>query len=328
VAALQAIGRRFVWVVLCAGLLAIALGYLGSWVPEFDVLANGRAHFAGVAVAAVLALLLRYRPVLVLSLGAFLTFAGHALLAQQNEGPPIGSIKTAAGPAPAAGANWTVLTLNTAHHHPDQDALSSYLISSQADILVLTEFGPNKIGLLHQLEQSYPYRSDCADAWDCALVMLSRHPFKAAAAVPSVETGAAPRVWMSFGEGSGQFTVVGAQLTDQLYWPRLHRLQMAELASEAHRLPGNVMVVGDFNTTPWSAAYGDFKTLSGLHAMGPFLPSYPAGSKGLPQLAIDHMFASTSVRFEQVWLGPDVMANHRPLLAKIAVPGQSLAALP
>jgi len=324
VLALQVAGRRFAWVVLAVSLSVMALGFAGHSVPELDVLANARGHLIGLVIAALLALWLNYRPVLVLALGAFLTLAAHSLIAQQSEFPLIGAAQASSGPQ--ADGSWTVLALNTWHHQPDQDGLADYLIHSGADVLVLTEFGPNKIGLLHVLQQTYPYRKDCSDGWDCALAVLSRHPFTSSGAVAATDTSPA-RVWIGFGAGKDQLTIVGTQLIDALRWPRLHRLQMADLAKMSQRLPGPVLVAGDFNTSPWSAAYADFLSVSGLAPMGRFLPSYPAGGQGLPQLAIDHMFASGTLAFQQVWLGPDVRSTHRPLLARISLPDNALASL-
>jgi endonuclease/exonuclease/phosphatase (EEP) superfamily protein YafD len=318
VSAMQAVGRRVAWVVLMLALLAVALGYLGRYVPELDVLANGRGHLIGLIVAALLGLLLNYRPVLVIALGAFLTLATHSLISQQSEFPLIGAAQASSGPADKN--SWTVLSLNTWNHHPDQEGLASYLLGSDADVLVLTEFGPNKIGLLRALEESYPYRKDCADSWSCAIAVLSRHPFTGSGQLEATDASPA-RVWISFGSGKDQLTVLGTQLTDALIWPRQHRLQMLDLAKATHGTQGQLLVAGDFNTTPWTAAYGDFVAVSGLAPMGRFLPSYPAGSKGLPQLAIDHMFGSSAVTFQQVWIGPDLQSAHRPLLARVSAPG-------
>ncbi len=324
VSALHAMGRRFAWLVLAVSAGAIGLGLLGRYVPELDLIANARGHLIGLAIAALLALWLDYRPVLILTLGAFLTLATHSLIAQQSEFPLVGSAQAASGSRPTSNSSWTVLTLNTWHHHPDQDGLTDYLIGSGADVLVLTEFGPNKLGMLQVLETSYPYRKDCAGQWDCSIAVLSRHPFDASGQVAATEISPA-RVWISFGAGKDRLTVLGTQLTDALRWPRLHRLQMADLAKVARGLDGQVLIAGDFNATPWAATYEDFVAATRLIPMGRFLPSYPAGGKGLPQLAIDHMFASNEITFQQVWLGPDVRSNHRPLLARIDLAGKALA---
>ena len=80
-------GRWLVTAVLGLSLIALIGGAFGSFSPDLDLLANARSHLAGIALFAALALWLDYRPVLVLTLGGFLTLAAHTILAQQAEAP-------------------------------------------------------------------------------------------------------------------------------------------------------------------------------------------------------------------------------------------------
>ena len=300
--------------VLLMSLAGLILGALGRFSPDLDLIANARGHLLGLFVFAALALWLDYRPVLVLTLGAFVTFAGHALQAQQNEGPLFGSAHAAS----ASTRDWTILSLNTWHQHADSAALADYLADSNADILVLTEFGPNKIADLHTLEKSYPYRVDCATDWNCAVAVLSRHPFTASGSSPE---GAGPAAaWVTFGTGDAALTVMGIHVIQPLRSPALNARQLADLAGSVREFKGRVLVAGDFNVTPWSSAFARFADASGLVHMGRFLPTFPSGSAGLPQLAVNHMFASPGISFDDVWIGPDVGSDHRPLVAQVRLP--------
>ena len=316
-------GRWLVKGVLLASLAGVMAGALGRVSPDLDVLANARGHLLGLAVFAALALWIDHRPVLVLALGAFLTLAGHAILAQQNEGPLLGPARS---PLAQGAGRWTILSLNTWHAHPDAAGLADELADTNADVLVLTEFGPNKIAELHTLAKVYPYRVDCARAWDCAIAILSRHPFSASGSAPE---GAGPaEAWLTFGTGEQAMTIMGIQAAGPLRSTVLHDRELASLASMARGFPGRLLIAGSFNTTPWTSAFARFGEGSGLAHMGRFLPSYPSGNSGLPQLAIDHMFASPGLRFADVWLGPDVGSNHRPVMAEIQLPETVLSALP
>ena len=315
--------RRLVWGALILSLCGLVLGMLGRDAPELDVLANLRSHLAGVFAASALALWLDHRPVLVLAMGCFLTLAGHSIIAQQRQWPLIATAQAAAN----QNDRWTILTLDTWHRNPDPTGLVDYLTTAQADIVVLTEFGPNKIALLHELQALFPYRADCAADWDCAIAILSRHPFTSSGTNSESEGTGPARAWLSFGTGKDALTIVGVNAAGSLASPHLHALELAQLASSAHNTPGEVLVAGSFNTTSWSNAFHDFTDRSGLTHMGRFLPSYPSGSLGLPQFAIDHVFATSQLSFDDVWLGPDVASNHRPVLARIKLPRQTLAAL-
>ena len=316
------LARLLVKIVLVMSLAGLIAGALGRFSPDLDLLANARGHLAGLFVFALLALWLDHRPVLVLTMGAFLTLAAHALLAQQNEGPLFGTARAASLNQPG---DWTILSLNTWHAHADAAALADYLIDTNADVLVLTEFGPNKIAQLHRLEKTYPYRQDCAADWNCSIAVLSRHPFTSAGSTPQ---GAGPATaWVTFGAGNQAMTVMGVQVIQPLRSSAMHARQLADLAVTAKQFKGRILVAGDFNSTPWSSAFSRFGEVSGLTHMGRFLPTFPSGQSGLPQLAIDHMFASPAVRFADVWIGPDVGSDHRPLLAEIQLPPDAQAAL-
>ena len=312
------------WGVVLAALAGLGLGALGPVSPELDVLANLRGHLLGLLVFAGLALALNYRPVVILVLGAFLTLATHAIVAQQGAWPLIGQARAST----ARPGDWMVLSLNTWRRHPDAGTLADQLNAAGADVLVLTEFGPNKIDQLHVLEHDYPYRQECAADWDCAIAVLSRHPFTSAGSVSSSPGNGPARVWITFGEGDNALTVMGVHAVAPLPSPRWHGAELEALADIVHRTQGAVVLAGDINTTPWTSTFSSFVLRSGLEPMGRFLPSYPAGSAGLPQWAIDHIFASPGIRFNDVRLGPNMGSNHLPVIAYVTLPARVQASMP
>jgi endonuclease/exonuclease/phosphatase (EEP) superfamily protein YafD len=316
-------GRGFVTAVLGLCLIALIGGAFGWLSPNLDLLANARSHLIGIAAFAAFALWLDERPVLVMMLGTFLTFAGHAILAQEAQGPLLTTARAAPAQSPG---RWTVLSLNTSRSLGDLDTLTDGLVTANADVLVLTEFGPSKIEMLAELAKTYPYRADCARDWDCAIAILSRHPIVSSGSAP--ENDGPALAWATFGTGATALTVIGVQVAGPMGSTAIHARELASLPAAIQSHGGAVLVAGDFNTTPWSSAFARFEASSGLAHMGRFLPSYPSGAKGLPQLAIDHMFASKAVRFDEVWLGPDMGSDHRPLLATVEVPGQTVSSLP
>jgi endonuclease/exonuclease/phosphatase (EEP) superfamily protein YafD len=153
--------------------------------------------------------------------------------------------------------------------------------------------------------------------------VLSRHPFQASGVEPG-DRDAPPRVWIKFGDGPNALTILASRIEKPTVAPARHRRQLESLAKTVQALDGRILVAGDFNDTPWSFGFREFVSNSGLAHMGRFLPSFPAGDHGLPQLAIDHMFASSSLGFEDAWLGPDIGSDHLPLLARVTLP-QDLA---
>src|SRR4029077_17210059 len=79
--------------------------------------------------------------------------------------------------ATGPGHDDSVLALSTCHDNNDPSRLTDYLANVDADLVVLSEFGPNKRAMLGQLKASHPFQVDCADEWACSLALISRLPF-------------------------------------------------------------------------------------------------------------------------------------------------------
>jgi endonuclease/exonuclease/phosphatase (EEP) superfamily protein YafD len=302
-------------VLMIAGLL-LALGGAATAVPALDVINQFAGHLIGLAVAAMLALIVGRRHMVVLSLGVFTTLAAHSLIALLSAGP---AVMPASASQPDERA-WRVVALNAWHHNARPELLVAFLRTERADVVTIAEFGPNKLELLHELEAVYPYRASCAEHWGCAMVLLSRHPISASGVVGTSGFGPLPRVWARFGEGASSLTVIGVHVVKPIDGPQLHAQQLDELVQTVRRAPGAVIAAGDFNDTPWSHTFARFRNQSGLTHLGGLLPSFPAGPKGLPQLAIDHVFVSAGITSTAVGLGPEVGSDHLPLIATIKLP--------
>ena len=77
-----------------------------------------------------------------------------------------------------------------------------------------------------------------------------------------------------------------------------------------------MLVVGDFNATPWSASLRAFRSendLSGFNTRA----TWPVwlGFAGIP---IDHAFVSRDLRILGIETGPDIGSDHRPILIDVA----------
>jgi endonuclease/exonuclease/phosphatase (EEP) superfamily protein YafD len=306
------LGRAMAWTGLVLSLAALVAGRLGVLIPALDLLAQFTGQLLAIAVVSTVTLLLRYQPMAVLIFGGFLAFAVHPVLALRAETPAAGVAAT------VTGTTWRVIALNTWHQHQDPAALVPFLAAERADVVLLSEFGPDKLELVHELARFYPYRFGCAGDWSCAIMILSRHPFTSAARSAPGETPR--RAWITFGEGEQSLTVMAAHVHSPLDGARLHRRELDVLAGHIRALPGRVLIGGDFNATPWSASLSGFAAIGGLEHMGRLMPSWPAVGLLMPQLAIDHLFASPGIGFASLAIGPDVGSDHRPIMATVTLP--------
>ncbi|MEZ5774560.1 MAG: endonuclease/exonuclease/phosphatase family protein [Hyphomicrobiaceae bacterium] len=292
-------GRLLAGLTLAGALGGIAAGFCGGWWAPFDILAELRGHLIGAALGAMLALRWRGREIVTLGLAAVATLGVHAGLARLAERGAIAAAYASAAPEVAGGAvpSLRVVSLNTWHSNPDHARLARFIRESGADVVLLYEFGPDKQHLIGELADLYPHSTGCAERWSCAVEILSRRPILSSEAIRS-ETSYAPSTVIARIEAGGrQVSVVGTHLTRPIDGPGRRMTEIETLAELVRHEAGEVIVAGDFNMTPWSRAFALFAERSGLTHMGRFMPSWPSGTRGLPHLAIDHVWATPGIRF-------------------------------
>jgi endonuclease/exonuclease/phosphatase (EEP) superfamily protein YafD len=103
----------------------------------------------------------------------------------------------------------------------------------------------------------------------------------------------------------------------------LRRDQSAAIRRRASSLDGPVLLAGDFNTPLestiyrqcWSA-YTNAFSAAGLGWGNTHLTRHTA-------VRIDHVLASRDWRVRRCWVGPDVGAAHRPVIADLECPATS-----
>jgi endonuclease/exonuclease/phosphatase (EEP) superfamily protein YafD len=304
-------GQVLAGLVLLGSLAIVAAWLVGSWSTYADALSHLLGHAIGGIIGAVVALLWRRRALLVLIAAGVATLGLHAALAWRATSETI---------TPRAPHTLKIVSFNTWHHFDDLDRLQAYLERENADIVLVYEFGPNKLALIERLKRTYPYAAGCAETWHCAVEIFSKQPFTTAKAGRRELFDGPPRVVATFSEGTSRLTIVGAHVMRPIDGPNGHREEIRRIAAIAKAAPGPVIVAGDFNATWWSSSFKIFGEESGLTHMGRFLPSWPSEARGLPQLNIDHLWVSKDLTIEEVHLGPDVGSDHRPLIAIIRMP--------
>jgi endonuclease/exonuclease/phosphatase (EEP) superfamily protein YafD len=310
-------GRCSMLLVLAVVTLGLLLVISNRFTALADVLAPLTGHLMGLGLAASLALLLPRRRLQVLTAGMMLTVGLHGWLglARCCGTPPAGqSAPIQAGPTKVAGhrslQSLTVLALNTWHSHADTPRLERYLATVPADVVVLSEFGPDKRPLLANLAAAYPFQVDCAD-WACSLALLSRLPLEASG-LGRIASDQPAFVWARLG---GSLTIIGTHLYRPSRDPWLHERQVTALAEFIGRIDSSVILAGDLNTSPWSSAFRRLRAGTGLSPVARLMPSWPAWP--LPQVALDHIFVSPDLAVAAAGTGAAVGSDHLPVWARL-----------
>ena len=315
-------GRWLALLVLAIANVALIAAVTGGFSALSEVVAPLTGHLIGIGLAASLALLTRRWMPAILAAGIVATGAVHVWLglAWCCAAPPLAAQPTLTRVAHASTQSLSVLALNAWHAHGDVPRLARYLATAPADVIVLSEFGPDKRAMLAGLKAAYPFQVDCADRWFCSLALLSRLPFEAAGIGRMAdEQVAAPGdmpdfVWAKLGSS---LTVIGTHLHRPSRDPWLHQRQVTALAQLVRHIDGPLVLAGDLNTSPWSSAFRKLRAATGLAPASILMPTWPAWPLALPQVALDHILVSPELAVAAAGTGPAVGSDHLPVWAQI-----------
>ena len=318
-------GLASAWVILLGSGLVLWAILLRGFFPILDVLSPVGPHaFATAAVAAIALMLHRWRPYFMMSaLGTILiTPSVLSLIALKDPAERRQPWHDAVVGARDAIPQLRVLSINTWHSNDDLAGLGRYIVGADADVVVLSEFGPNKAALLDRVKAAYPYQVSCAHAWACSQALLSRAPFaRSGMQMPSLKSP--PLVWAEFHVGAvdvAKLTVIGTHIYRPSRRQDWHLAQLAGLAARVRKTEGSVVVAGDFNMTRMSQSFDDFVYASGLDVPGRLLASWPAWPLPLPQFQLDYVFVSRDLDVLDQRLGHMIGSDHLPLWTSVRLP--------
>ncbi len=211
----------------------------------------------------------------------------------------------------------TLLTFNVHITNTDMSKAKSYILHKKPDIIVFQEFGFQQEHLLEQLKKEYPYQISCARNISCFLAMISKRPFTNASTKNSTAVSP-PIVTATFKDKNNKkFKVIGTHIS----WPfnpYSQEMDLNWLAKYSKKDKTPVVILGDFNHTPWSWRLTKFSSKSGLGRHATLLRSWPA-NMFFPMFLIDHVFSSKEISNIEISTGPDLNSDHLPVLATITI---------
>ncbi|HEY4161819.1 MAG TPA: endonuclease/exonuclease/phosphatase family protein [Dongiaceae bacterium] len=293
--------------------------HLRNIVPSLALLEHFTAQLTAVCALgcfAALALRLRIRATLagvmtlwnLLAIAPFLDFTG---------------LSAGATAAPAQ-MPLKVLSLNLWVKNPDHGRTVDFLQQSGADVIGLVEVTPSWLASLQSLETTYPYHLDCViQVPHCGVAFYSKLPFQAGfagrigARVPTAVT-------VTIDRGGKPLTLTEVQLTDPLKSGTEAQARQADVlgdylaAHAVHSGSGGQVVMGDFNSAPWSLLQDELRAKTGLDNSGRLAFSWPSWAPAIFRLPIDQIFVSDGVIIRDYRAGPAVGSDHLPIEAEIA----------
>lgn len=175
------------------------------------------------------------------------------------------------------------------------------------DTVSLQEVSPNNTKILGFLAADYPSQHYCRFKQIGGVAVLSRWPMVEGSG-RCLEGSGITAIQVRFPEGKAWVMSVHLETKDK----PLHRTMVQALAPELAGYDGPVIMAGDFNDFPGSAALGRLAQAARVVALGPRVTTYRVG--GFFPITIDHVLVTGGRgRIEQL---PLIGSDHYGLLAR------------
>lgn len=292
-----------------AGLFGARLGQI--WIG-FDIFAQFWIQFAFLTLACTLGLASPRYKTLVAIVVLTVILAGYSAWPYYVSSNP--SLKFGAlDPGEKA---LKVASFNTYLHNKDFAAIANEVLRLDADVVTLVEFGPENQKVLDELHAQYPYQETCWNVDGCDFAIVSKTPLSDAKGLDNW-TGP-PFMSAKLGPEFGSLTIVGVH-TNRFPHQRSQLTQVLAFVKYLETVPGRIVMMGDFNATPFSRITQTLADGLGLTRLT-YLPTWSA-TYGLPQLAIDHIFVSPKIRaLDHERIGEYAGSDHFPITMTLAIP--------
>lgn len=297
--------------VLLVGVGGLLLGRLGHLWIVFDIFSQFGMQALLLTIAGLLALAVpRYK-------GLAATVFAVVLLVGYGAWPHFASRNGLSASAASPGHKiLRVASFNSYIFNDRLDDMEKSIRELSPDVMVIVEFGSGKLPLLDRLKSDFPYQYTCQTDPPCETALISKYPisdFKARAFWDGP-----PYISASLGPDWNNLTIFGVHTT-RFPHSRAQFIQAREFVKMAEGATGLKIVMGDFNSTSFSRINETIADGLDLQRLS-YLPTWPA-RQGFPQLAIDHIFASTGiVAASGEVIGDNAGSDHYPISIAVSVP--------
>ncbi|UXI69451.1 endonuclease/exonuclease/phosphatase family protein [Tahibacter amnicola] len=298
------------WMVVLASLA----GLMGRWHWFLDLFSHFRWQYLAAGGLALVTALLTRRWAGSIVFGLVL-LGNLALLAA----PMLRSGTTTV----STGTRLRVLIANIHTANPAPERLLAWIAQEDPDIVGVLELSPHAAEMFRSLDTAYPTRTALPGTANFGIGLWSRLPEsriveRTHGDTPSVtlelrfdEARSPARLWLSH-----PFPPVGATGTA---W---RNAVLEDLATLVRQSAQPAILAGDLNATPWSAAFAQLESASGLrHADTGFGPRPTWGPPGwlrpILSLPLDHVMVSHHWQATRYVVGPDIGSDHRPVVVDL-----------
>lgn len=223
--------------------------------------------------------------------------------------------------APAGATSLRVVVANACVQNPTPERLREWIEREQPDLFAVLEYSPLHQRALEPLRARYPHAVETVQSDPFGVALFSRLPLLEArrAALGSAFAQAVFAIVESGGIRIGIAVTHPPPPVSRTY-SDARDLGLEQLVAELAQLPRSRILVGDLNTTRWSAAFerllADTGLRDGCEGFG-YQGSWHVALPALLRIPIDHVLVSDDLVVTRRELGPDVGSDHLPVVAEI-----------
>ena len=303
--------RAFAIAGLVIGTIITVLSLFSSRLPALDIVNDFLPLTLGGIVLVLLLTVIAAPGRLVVAV-LFLLTVNSAYLVQGMQG--------GASDAPEGSQHFLrIASLNLGARNERMDEVANFLSETDPDIIVFQEM--KTPALRDRLKSRYPY---VAGTW--GLVLLSKFPLNGDGRIDRLDSHGWSRNlvnWATLTVKGTTFTLAGVHL-ERPYYAEAQMFDVSTVASFVRNQAAPVILVGDFNMTPWSMKLQHIAEVTGLKRFNTFHPTWPMQIHEVPLVpfaAIDNVLAAGQFQRLSLQTGPRLGSDHRPIIADIALPG-------
>ncbi len=224
--------------------------------------------------------------------------------------------------APAdTGAHLTVVHLNTQAGNQDKAAVVEFVRTADADIVVLTEVTPALLQLLEAATLPFQPVAGTPPVTPIGLLALARHP-SVSGQLTNLGVSGVPGLILDARVGNRSVEILAFHTSSPGREARSTARddQLAGAASRVLERDSPMILIGDFNATPWTGAFRDLLDAGLVDAQRGrgVAGSRPAGW-GPFKIPIDHLLHTPELTTTSFSFGPSAVSDHQSLRVTVAV---------
>lgn len=229
------------------------------------------------------------------------------------------------------GQNYRLMTFNVFGRNEQPEAVVDNIAAVDADIVALQEYSPGLRSVIHPLlTERYPHFQYCAGGERAFVGLYAKLPFEPldadACSSSIMSTDRTARIIVRFQTEDGPAFSLATTHND---WPApvtRQAEQFATLSEALSRVELPLILVGDFNSTPWSYALRGFVGAAGLTRHTFNLPTFPTlwyylrdWRAMVPILPIDHVMTRGAIAIHDLRTGEPSGSDHLPIIVDFSV---------